>query len=94
MLIDWIAVPFLFAGAFFLLSGSLGLIRLGDTLSRLHALTKADMLGFGFITLGLTLSADSLSEALKLILIWVLIIAYSSLVGYALAHKKRKADNV
>jgi multicomponent Na+:H+ antiporter subunit G len=33
------------AGAFFFLAGTVGLLRFPDTLTRLHALTKADNLG-------------------------------------------------
>ena len=41
------------AGAFFFLAGTVGLLRFPDTLTRLHALTKADNLGLGLIVLGL-----------------------------------------
>jgi multicomponent Na+:H+ antiporter subunit G len=41
------------SGAFFFLAGTVGLLRFPDTLTRLHALTKADNLGLGLIMLGL-----------------------------------------
>ena len=41
------------AGAFFFLAGTVGLLRFPDSLTRLHALTKADNLGLGLIVLGL-----------------------------------------
>jgi monovalent cation/proton antiporter MnhG/PhaG subunit len=40
-------------GVFFFLAGTVGLLRFPDTLTRLHALTKADNLGLGLIMLGL-----------------------------------------
>lgn len=40
-------------GAVFFLAGTLGLLRFPDTLTRLHALTKADNLGLGLVVLGL-----------------------------------------
>lgn len=46
------------AGMLFFLAGSIGVLRLPDLLSRLHALTKADNLGLGLVVLGLTLQAD------------------------------------
>ncbi len=61
------------AGIVFFLAGTVGLIRFPDSLSRLHALTKADNLGLGLIVLGLLPFAASLTMALKLVLIWLLV---------------------
>ncbi len=60
------------AGALLFLAGVLGLLRFPDTLSRLHAISKADNLGLGLIVLGLLPQATSLSEGLKLLCIWLL----------------------
>ncbi|MCS6956859.1 MAG: monovalent cation/H(+) antiporter subunit G [Aquificaceae bacterium] len=92
MLIEIASLTFTILGVFFLLAGSVGLIRLRDTYSRIHAITKADVLGFGFLVLGLMLSTRTLSEVLKLLLTWLLVVSYSSLVSYAIAHRKRKRD--
>jgi|SRR6185312_2306891 multicomponent Na+:H+ antiporter subunit G len=61
------------AGAFFFLAGTVGLLRFPDTLTRLHALTKADNLGLGLVVLGLLPWADGLFSALKLVCIWLLV---------------------
>ncbi|MBS7707610.1 cation:proton antiporter [Chelatococcus asaccharovorans] len=60
------------AGALLFLAGTIGLLRFPDTLSRLHALSKADNLGLALIVLGLLPQAASLTDGLKLILIWLL----------------------
>ena len=60
------------AGAFFFLAGTVGLLRFPDTLTRLHALTKADNLGLGLVVLGLLPQADGVLGALKLLAIWLL----------------------
>src|SRR5262249_7082667 len=60
------------AGAFFFLAGTVGLIRFPDTLTRLHALTKADNLGLGLVVLGLLPRAESLHIGLKLVCVWLL----------------------
>ncbi len=67
-------VPILFctAGAFFYLAGTIGLLRFPDTFSRLHALTKADNLGLGFIVVGLSVASQSWLVAGKLLLIWLI----------------------
>lgn len=45
----------LWVGAFFFITGSLGLVRFADLPSRLHAITKADTVGLMFIVMGLHL---------------------------------------
>jgi len=74
------------AGAFFFLAGTVGLLRFPDTLSRLHALTKADNLGLGLVVLGLLPRADSLSAALKLICIWLLALFAGAIVSQLTAQ--------
>ncbi|MFN3598247.1 MAG: cation:proton antiporter [Aquificaceae bacterium] len=91
MVLEILSIILMFIGAFFLLAGSVGLLRLGDSYSRLHALTKADVLGFGFIVLSCMLSTSLFSNWLKLFLVWLLVISYSALVGYALANRKKNA---
>lgn len=59
-------------GLVFFLAGTVGLIRFPDVFSRLHALTKADNLGLGFIALGLTFQAPGWPEVAMLVLIWAL----------------------
>ena len=60
------------AGAVFFLAGTVGLLRFPDSMTRLHALTKADNLGLGLVVLGLIPQADSVLMALKLLAVWVL----------------------
>jgi multicomponent Na+:H+ antiporter subunit G len=64
-----------------------GLLRFPDVYSRLHALAKADNLGLGCVLLGLALQADNLAAALKLLLIWPLVLAASASIGFAIARR-------
>ncbi|MGO4667762.1 monovalent cation/H(+) antiporter subunit G [Bosea sp. 2RAB26] len=59
-------------GALLFFAGTLGLLRFPDTLSRLHALSKADNLGLGLIVLGLLPQAESFAGGLKLVCVWLL----------------------
>ncbi len=59
-------------GSLFFLAGTFGLLRFPDTLSRLHALTKADNLGLGLIALSLAIYNGSPAVAVKLFAIWLL----------------------
>lgn len=71
----------LVTGAFFFLAGVVGLLRFPDTLTRLHALTKADNLGLGLIVLGLLPQVASVAMGFKLLLVWLLVLLASSTVG-------------
>jgi multicomponent Na+:H+ antiporter subunit G len=70
--LDLFTIVAVTAGAFFFLAGTVGLLRFPDVLTRLHALTKADNLGLGFVVLGLLAQADSVLAALKLVAVWLL----------------------
>ena len=79
------------AGAFFFFAGTVGLLRFPDSLTRLHALTKADNLGLGLVVLGLLPRVESLLDALRLIAIWALIqlsgATTAQLIGRALRRR-------
>lgn len=78
------------AGLLFFLAGTVGLLRLPDTLSRLHALTKADNLGLGLIVLGLLLQAPSLLGGIKLVLVWLLVLFGSAATSQLIARLARE----
>lgn len=71
-LADIVTVVLVGAGTLLFLAGALGLLRFPDTLSRLHAISKADNLGLGLIVLGLLPQMASIAGGLKLICIWLL----------------------
>ena len=81
-------------GGFFFVAGTVGLLRLPDLFSRLHALTKADNVGLGFIILGLAIQAESWLAVARLFLIWFLVLIASSaschLVARSAMQKKIK----
>lgn len=90
-LLDWVAMPFFAASAFFFLSGTVGLLRFPDLYTRLHALTKADNLGLGLAAIGLALRSGSLAVSLKLLLTWFLAMLASSTTCHLLARAARRA---
>jgi multicomponent Na+:H+ antiporter subunit G len=77
-------------GCFFFLAGTVGLLRFPDSLTRLHALTKADNLGLGLIVLGLLPQASGLLGALKLLAVWVLVQLSSATVAQVIAQALRR----
>ena len=78
------------AGLFFFLAGTVGLLRFPDTLTRLHALTKADNLGLGLIVLGLLPQVDGVLNGLKLIAIWLLVLLSGADAGQLIARVARR----
>lgn len=92
-MIDFIAIVLIVTGIGFFAVGSIGLLRLPDLHSRLHALTKADNLGLGLVTLGTALLAGSLATAIKLLLIWLLVLAASAASAHLIArHALERGD--
>lgn len=83
---DLITAILLLAGAFFFLAGTLGVVRFPDTLTRLHALTKADNLGLGLVVLALLFRAETVLEGAKLLLIWALVLVASATSCYLVAR--------
>ena len=88
--LDFLTVLKVSAGAFFFMAGTVGLVRFPDTLSRVHALSKADNLGLGLVVLGLLLQAEGLLAALKLVAVWLLALLAGATVTQLIAHTARE----
>ena len=89
---DLFTVVAISAGLVFFLAGTVGLLRFPDSLTRLHALTKADNLGLGLIVLGLLPQAVGLLGGLKLIAVWLLVLLSSATVAQIIAHALRRRE--
>lgn len=87
--LDLFTVVAISAGSLFFLAGTVGLLRFPDSLSRLHALTKADNLGLGLIVLGLLPLAPGWQYALKLVVIWLLTLLSSAAASQLIARAAR-----
>lgn len=88
--IDFLGAVFLIVGAAFFLAGTIGLLRFPDVYTRLHALTKVDNLGLGFTLFGLLFRVDDIASGLKLILIWLLVLAASTAVSFLIMRRARR----
>lgn len=92
-MIELAAAGLIAIGLFFFVAGSIGLLRLPDLHSRLHALTKADNLGLGLITLGVAILAGDFIVSLKLLIIWLLVLASSAASAHLIAqHALRREE--
>jgi multicomponent Na+:H+ antiporter subunit G len=90
--LDLVTIAAVSAGAFFFLAGTVGLLRFPDTLTRLHALTKADNLGLGLVVLGLLPQAGSVRIAFKLVCIWLLVLLAGATISQLIARAARQAE--
>jgi multicomponent Na+:H+ antiporter subunit G len=90
--LQWLGLLAIAAGAGFFVAGTVGLIRFPDTLSRLHALTKADNLGLGLVVLGLLPFAEGWAGALTLILVWGLVLLSGATAAQMIAERLNGAE--
>lgn len=83
---DLASYAFTAIGLVFFVAGSAGLLRFPDVFSRLHALTKADNLGLGFIALGVAFQAGTWRDVALLALIWGLTLIAAGTVSQLIAR--------
>ncbi|TVQ38822.1 MAG: monovalent cation/H(+) antiporter subunit G [Geminicoccaceae bacterium] len=88
-MVDLVAMTLIATGLVFFIAGSLGMVRLPDLFSRLHALTKADNVGLGLVCLGVALHLGSLAAAAKLFVIWLLALVSAAAIAQLLAARVR-----
>lgn len=74
------------AGAFFCLAGGIGLLRMPDFYTRMHAASVIETLGAGLILLGLMLQAGLTLVTVKLLMVALLILFTSPTASHALAR--------
>jgi multicomponent Na+:H+ antiporter subunit G len=81
-------------GLFFFFVGTVGLIRLPDVLTRMHATTKCDTLGAGLIVLGVVLylgfTLASLKALLILAFIWLTNPTAAHIIAKAVVQKDKE----
>ena len=88
-LINGISIICLLGGCFFVLTGSIGLIRFPSFYTRLHAASLTDTMGCLLIILGLILQAGWSLISIKLFFIVVFILFTSPVATYALNRSAR-----
>jgi multicomponent Na+:H+ antiporter subunit G len=75
----------LVSGGFFCVVGGLGLLRMPDFYTRIHAASITETLGAGLLLLGLLLQAGLTLNAAKLIVLGLLVFFASPTAAHALA---------
>lgn len=82
----WLSIASIAVGAIFFGAGTMGMLRFPDVYTRLHALTKADNLGFGFVVLGCMIVAPGAAEVVKLAITWLLILVAGTTAAHVVAN--------
>ena len=84
--IDALSWAALVAGGFFCVVGAVGLLRMPDFYTRMHAASVTDTLGAGLVLAGLMLQAGLTLVTAKLLVIGLLLFFTSPTASHALAR--------
>lgn len=85
-IVDILSWFLILIGSFSVITGAVGVLRLPDVYTRMHAASITDTLGAGTIIAGLILQAGLTLVAAKLFLILVFIFFTSPASSFALGH--------
>lgn len=92
--IDIIAIIFISLGVFVLIVGTIGLLRLPDFYTRMHAIGKCDTLGLAMVLVGLALYEGLTLLSAKLLLIAVFLFIANATATHAITRAAMKAGMV
>ena len=82
-IVGWVA---LIAGGFFCLVGAIGLQRMPDVFTRMHATSVSDTLGVGFLVLGMLSQTTDWMVAVRLGIIVIVLYVTGAVASHALAR--------
>ncbi|HUS55289.1 MAG TPA: monovalent cation/H(+) antiporter subunit G [Thermohalobaculum sp.] len=84
--IDTLSWAALLGGSFFYVVGAIGLNRMPDIFTRMHAVSVSETLGVGLLILGMALQAGVTLITVKLIIIMVVMMWTGAVATHALAR--------
>tara|TARA_B100001996_G_scaffold374456_1_gene353096 strand:+ start:2623 stop:2946 length:324 start_codon:yes stop_codon:yes gene_type:complete len=87
---DVLTICSLVIGVFFILTGSLGLLKLPDVFSRIHSAGMIDTAGAGFIILGMIFQSGISLATAKLVFIAIFIFFSSPVSSHVISNLARK----
>lgn len=86
ILVDALSWVLIVAGSFFVLVGAIGLVRMPDLYTRMHAASVTDTLGAGLLLVGFMLQAGLTLVTLKLLFLLLLLVFTGPMASHALAQ--------
>ena len=90
--IDLVSWVLLLGGGFFCVAGALGLLRMPDAYTRLHAASVVDTLGVGMILAGLMVQSGWTLTTARLGIVLILVFFTSPVAGHAIARAMKHRD--
>lgn len=84
--VDFVSAIALAAGGFFYVVGALGLFRMPDVFTRMHAASVSETMGLGLLFVGMALQAGFTLVLVKLVFILALLWLTAPLATHALAR--------
>jgi multicomponent Na+:H+ antiporter subunit G len=86
LLLDGLSWALILAGGFFTVVGAVGLVRMPDVFTRMHAVSVTDTLGAGLLLVGFMLQAGLSLVLLKLMFLFALFFFISPVATHAVAN--------
>ena len=90
IIVQLISFLFIILGSLIILVGSLGLLRLPDVFSRIHAVGMIDTAGIGLIITGLIIYSGFSTVTIKLLIMGLILFFTSPISGHAVAISAKK----
>jgi multicomponent Na+:H+ antiporter subunit G len=81
--LSWVAIA---GGLFFMIVGTVGILRMPDMFTRLHAAGMTDTMGAGLLILGMCLQAGLGLVLVRLVFVYAFILFTSPIATHALAR--------
>jgi len=90
--LEIVATAFIAVGTFFGFVATVGIIRLPDLYSRLHAASKSDTLGSVLSLVGLAVILGLTTESVKLVFLLVFLFVTSPTAAHAIARAAKEQE--
>lgn len=85
-IVSWVCIAL---GSFFVAVGAIGLIRMPDLFTRLHAASVTDTVGAGLLIAGMMVQAGFTLISVKLLILLILFFFTSPVASHAVAQAAR-----
>ena len=89
--LDVVSFVLIGLGAFFVVTGAIGILRMPDVYTRMHAASVIDTLGGALLVVGMCLQAPSVLVVFKLLVVLALLFFTGPVASHALAQAALEA---
>lgn len=86
MILSFITVTLMLIGTAFVLIAGLGVLRMGDFFTRLHAASKAAPFGITLLLIGVAVDAGSVGIAIRVVVIYSFLLATAPIAAHVIGR--------